>query len=203
MLTTPIIIITVLISIIAFQSPRLMDKCIFSPYAIKHNREYHRFITSGFLHANWVHLLINMFVLYSFSQIVEQGYSQLFGNKGMFYFLILYIGAIIISDIPSYKKHQNNGYYKSLGASGAVSAVVFASLVFQPLAPIYIWGLIGIPGIILGILYLVYSAQMTKRSADNINHDAHFYGAVFGFAYTILLEPKLFLHFINQLTSWL
>ena len=203
MVTIIIVIVTCIVSFGAFNSTRLMNRWIFDPYSIHHRKEYYRFITSGLLHGSWIHLIINMLVLYSFGTAVEEYYQEIFGTKGVLYFIILYIGGIVISDLPTYKKHQNDVIYKGLGASGAVSAVIFTSIVFQPLAKIYIWGVIGVPGIILGILYLVYSAQMSKRSADNINHDAHFYGAVFGFLFTIAMRPSLLLHFINALIAWI
>ena len=203
MLTTLIIVLTTIISIAAFQSPALMNRLIFDQFTINTKKEYFRFITSGLLHGSWVHLIINMLVLYSLGQAVEYYFSELFGSKAHFYFLLLYVGALITSDIPTFNKHKNNVLYKGLGASGAVSAIVFSSILFNPLAKIYIWGIIGIPGIVLGIIYLVYSVKMSKQSADNINHDAHFYGAVFGFLFTLILKPTLAIHFINELLSWL
>ncbi len=203
MLTTLIIVLTTIISIAAFQSPALMNRLIFDPFTINTKKESFRFITSGLLHGSWVHLIINMLVLYSFGQAVEYYFSELFGSKAPFYFLLLYVGALITSDIPTFNKHKNNVLYKGLGASGAVSAIVFSSILFNPLAKIYIWGIIGVPGIVLGIIYLVYSVRMSKQSADNINHDAHFYGAVFGFLFTLILKPTLAIHFVNELLSWL
>ncbi len=202
-MTYLIILMTVIISVAAFYNKNLMGKLIFSPYLVKNKKEYFRFLSSGFLHANWAHLIINMLVLYSFGMAVEKYYKDIFGITGNLYFIGLYLGAIIVSDIPTYLKHKNSSHYLSLGASGAVSAVLFTSILFNPLGKIYIWGMLPVPGIILGVLYLIYSAQMAKRSQDNINHGAHFYGALYGIVYTLVFEPKVFLHFINQLISWL
>jgi len=203
MLTIIIIALTSLVSIAAFQSPNLMNRLIFDPHIINTKKEYFRFLTSGLLHGSWIHLIINMLVLYSFGQVVEYYFSELFGSNAQLYFLLLYVGALITSDIPTFYKHKNDIYYRGLGASGAVSAIVFSSILFNPLSKIYIWGVIGVPGIILGVVYLIYSAKMSKQSRDNINHDAHFYGAVYGLVFTLILEPKLLVHFINELLSWI
>lgn len=200
-MTHYIIIITVIISVSAFYNPNLLDKWIFFPYRIFHEKQYYRFITSGFLHANWMHLIINMFVLWSFSQNVESYYKAYFGMKGIYYYLLLYLAAIVISDFTTFIKNKDNPYYRGLGASGAVSAVVFASILFNPMGQLLIWGVLPIPAVLFGILYLVFSAYYAKSSQGNINHDAHFYGAVFGFLYTLLLKPGLFLDFIEQIKN--
>ena len=200
-ITLIIVIITVLVSIAAFQNESLMTKLIMNPYVTKHRNEWYRFITSGIIHADWLHLLINMFVFFSFGAIVEKYYKLYFGELGNYYFIVLYIGSMIVSILPSYVKHHEQPHYNSLGASGAVSAIVFAYVIFDPLSNIYLYGLIGIPGIVAAILYLVYSWYMANKGGDNINHSAHMWGAIFGFLYTIVLEPDLFMNFINQLTD--
>ena len=141
-------------------------------------------------------------VLYSFGRIVEQYYGFYFSLKGILYYLLLYIGGTALSTLPSYGKHKDDYSYTAVGASGAVSAVVFASIVFDPLNKIYIFLIpIGIPAIIFGILYLVYSWYMGKKNIDNIGHDAHFWGAIFGFVFTILLKPVLLLQLFSILTG--
>src|SRR6185295_2102398 len=127
-----IIGITVLMSLAAFQSPELMNRWIMRPYAVRHGRQWYRFITSGFIHANWPHLLINMYVLYSFGQIAFTYYAHFFENKTILYFSLLYLGGIIFSDLPTYVKHQNDSLYMSLGASGGVSSLLFASILLAP-----------------------------------------------------------------------
>ena len=179
-----------------------MNKMIFNPYLVEHNREWWRFITSGFIHADWMHLLVNMFVFYSFGEATLDNYRNVFVERGEYYFLLLYFGGMIVADIPSYKKNRDNPDYNALGASGAVSAVVFAFIVFQPLTIFYLFGLIPIPGIIFGIMYLVYSLYEAKRAAGNINHQAHFWGAVFGFLFTLVMKPELFNNFIYSITNF-
>src|SRR5262245_50297116 len=129
-----IIVITVLMSAAAFQSRELMSRWIMSPYQVRTRNQWYRFITSGFIHANWPHLLINMLVFYSFARVVYMFYLAYFGSTGTIYFLVLYIGGIIISDLPTYIQHKDDSWYASLGASGAVSAVTFAFILAQPLS---------------------------------------------------------------------
>lgn len=195
-----IIIITAIVSIMAFNNGELFDKLRFNAYFIKHSKEGYRFLSYGLIHADWMHLIVNMYVLYAFSGIVESKYAEFFGVKGSFYFILLYIAAIAISTLPSFGKHKDNVYYNAVGASGAVSAVLFASILLFPNGGI---GLLFIPGKIpsylFGVIYLVYSAVMSKRGRDNIGHDAHFWGAVFGFTFTIALKPVLFIEFINKI----
>ncbi|MBK9732725.1 MAG: rhomboid family intramembrane serine protease [Chitinophagaceae bacterium] len=197
-ITLLIIILTVATSIAAFQSTDLMNRLLMNPYAVKHGRQWYRFISSGFIHANWTHLLFNIIVFYSFSSIVKYYYDYNFGMRSTWYFIVLYLGGMIISDLPTYIKHQNHSWYNSLGASGAVSAVLFAFVFLDPLGTIYFYFL-PMPGIVMGVLYLGYSWYMARQGGDNINHDAHFYGAVFGVVYTLLLKPSLGLDFIDKL----
>jgi len=199
MITNIIVLVTAFTSIAAFNSPKLLNDWIFEPYTIFRNKEYYRFLTSGLLHGGWLHLIINMFVLYSFGQAVEYYYSVTFGSNSTWFYMTLYAGALVISDLPTFYKNKDNVAYRGLGASGAVSAVVFASILFAPMNDILIWGILPVPGIVLGIIYLIYSARQAKQGADNINHDAHFYGAVFGFLFTLLLKPSLFGDFLHQL----
>ncbi|MEY3342991.1 MAG: hypothetical protein RL090_675 [Bacteroidota bacterium] len=201
-MTLYILAITVLISIAAFYSRELMGRLIFNPYMINVRREWWRFFTCGFIHADWLHLGINMLVLYSFGQAVEQNYASEFEDKAVFYYLLLYLGGVVISITPSYKKHLHNPGYNALGASGAVAAILFTAILFEPLRPIYLYPLLGVPGILFGLAYLVYSYYMDKKGNDHINHDAHFWGAVFGVVFTVALKPKILLHFIDKLTQF-
>lgn len=198
-ITIIIIIITCITSIKAFQSRETTSKLVFSPYLIKRRGEWHRFLTSGFIHGSWVHLFFNMYVLFLFGSYTEKFFAAAFQQWGAILYVILYVLAIVLSEVYSYFKHQDNPYYASLGASGAISAIVFASIVFNPLMKI---GLIfipffGIPAFIFGILYLLYSMYMAKNGQDHIGHYAHFYGAVFGFLFPIILKPSLALHFFD------
>jgi membrane associated rhomboid family serine protease len=199
-ITIGIIVITAIISVAAFGNKELHRRLLFNAYDIKHFRQGYRFFTYALVHADWVHLLINMMVLYSFGRIVESYYAFLFGSKGIFYYILLYAGGIILSTTPSYGKHKDNHSYNAVGASGAVSAVVFASIIFDPLNKIYLFMIpIGIPAVIFGVLYLVYSWYMAKKNIDNIGHDVHFWGAVFGFAFTLALKPSLINYFFGTL----
>ncbi|HPI31252.1 MAG TPA: rhomboid family intramembrane serine protease [Bacteroidales bacterium] len=199
-----IIAITALVSIMAMYNKDLFYRLKFSPYLILHSRQWYRLFTHAFVHAGWMHLLINMWVLYLFGQVVVDNYAGLFGIKGYYYFIILYVGAILISSLPSYGKYKDNPYYNAVGASGATSAVLFASILFYPIGKIMIFPIpIGIPAFIFGILYLIYSVYMSKRGGDNIGHDAHFWGAVFGVLFTIAIKPAVALYFIDQIRNFI
>ncbi|HLG33801.1 MAG TPA: rhomboid family intramembrane serine protease [Bacteroidia bacterium] len=198
-----IILVTVILSLLAFSSKEVLGRMIFNPYVMHEKREWWRFVTSGFIHADFVHLFVNMLVLYSFGDITLRYYTSVFDDMGDYYFLLLYFGGMIIASVSSYKKNYENPEYNALGASGAVSAVVFAFILFEPLRNLYIFGVLPIPGILFGALYLVYSYYEAKRAAGYVNHEAHFYGAVFGFAFTLFLKPDLFSTFINSITYFL
>ena len=198
-MTIYIVIITCIISFWAFKSPEVLSRLICNPYAVKHQREWYRLLTSGLIHADWAHLIVNMFVLYSFGGVVEDYYNALFEDKGTWYFLSLYIGGIVASIIPTYGKHKDNPSYNSLGASGAVAAVMFANILFDPSQKICLYGLLCLPGIVMGIAYLVYSWYSSRKAADHVNHDAHFWGALYGFAFTLVLQPSLGPHFVHEI----
>ncbi len=201
-MTLIIIALTIIISVYTFQNNHLFNKLLLNPFRLIHNKEYFRIITHGFIHADWTHLLVNMFVLFSFGKAIEMYLGNLkslgYIHNIQIQFLILYLGGIIISSIPSIVKHKNDSWYNSLGASGGVSSVVFASIFFDPLNIIYLY-FIPIPGIVFGVLYLVYSQYMSKKNRGNINHEAHFTGAVFGFLYPIIIHPGLIKVFFSQL----
>ncbi len=195
---TLLTLVTVGITIWGFSNRQLMEKFIMSPYAVVHEKQWWRIITHAFIHANWMHLIFNMIALWSFGIAVEQYFSMISPIPQMQFYL-MYFGAIIFSSIPDLKR-KNNPNYLSLGASGGVSAVIFAAIFFDPWNLIYIFFL-PCPGIVFGVLYLVYCSYMSKNGEnDHINHDAHFYGSIFGFIYPLLLEPSIWQHFIYQLT---
>jgi membrane associated rhomboid family serine protease len=179
----------------------MFEKLQFNAARIIHGKEYYRLISHAFVHAGWSHLLVNMFVLYFFGRGIEQYFGYYFGNKATAWFLLLYIGGILASNLWSLIKHQNNYYYNAVGASGAVSAVLFAFIFLNPWEKLYFFAVIPIPGILFAVGYLIYSYQMSKKTDDNVAHDAHLLGALFGFVYPILLKPTLFGHFIDQLFS--
>lgn len=204
MVTYFIIALTAIISILAFNNQHLFHALVFNPYMIDSRNQGYRFVSYALLHADWMHLLVNMFVLLSFGQAVEQFYGILFGIKGIYFYSLLYLGGILLSTAPAYARNKNNPSYNAVGASGAVSAVVFASIIISPLSPIrFVFIPVDIPAFIFGILYLIYSAYMARRGTDNIGHDAHFWGAIYGLAFTIILKPALVTGFVNQLMGWL
>jgi membrane associated rhomboid family serine protease len=175
---------------------------MFNPYQVYHRKELWRLVTHGFLHADWVHLIVNMIVLYSFGRNVEAWIYQLknedYINSPVLTYILLYFGGIIISTLITLFRYRNNYNYNSVGASGAVSSVVFTSIFFSPMDKIYFFGAIPIPGIIFAILYLVYSSYMGRRGKDNINHEAHFAGAIYGFIFPVLIDFDLVSHFLNE-----
>jgi len=203
MITYIIIAVTGLVSYLAFQNHDLMDKLQFNAAKVVHQKQYYRLISHAFIHANWSHLIVNMFVLYFFGRGIEQYFDYYFGNRATAYFLLLYFGGILASNLWSLIKHQNNYYYNAVGASGAVSALLFAFIFFNPWEKLYFFGILPIPGILFAVGYLFYSYQMSKKSTDNVAHDAHILGAIFGFIFPILLKPQLFTQFIDQLFSFL
>ena len=203
MITYIIIAITCVISYLAFQNHGLMDKLQFNAAKVIHQKQYYRLISHAFIHASWSHLLVNMFVLYFFGRGIEQYFGYYFGIRATAYFLLLYFGGILASNLWSLIKHQNNYYYNAVGASGAVSAMLFAFIFFNPWEKLLIFFVIPLPGILFAVGYLFYSYQMSKSSNDNVAHDAHLLGAVFGFVFPILLKPSLFNQFIDQLFSFL
>lgn len=203
--TLTILIVTVLSSYQAFERPAFKSNMLFLPNLIQRDfgRQAHRFLTSGFIHADWIHLIFNMFVLLEFGKVVEAFYTQAFGMTGRLLYALMYIAALIVSSIPSYIKHKDNPGYGALGASGAVSAVVFSFILFLPTAPLTFIFLpfFDIPAILLGIGYLLYSSYMAKRGDTRIGHDAHFYGALFGFIFPIAFEPRLLELFIMTIQA--
>ena len=195
-----IIIITVVISLVAFNDRNLFDKLKFNAFDIKHNKQLYRFFTHAFVHVDWMHLLVNMYVLYIFGDVVITFFQYYFGYKAGYYFVLLYIGGIIFSSLFDFFKHKENVAYNAVGASGAVASVVFASIILHPGASIYFFFIpIGIPAALFGLIYLIYSAYMAKRGNDNIGHNAHFWGSVFGIVYTIIIIPGFFTRFIDQI----
>jgi membrane associated rhomboid family serine protease len=185
-ITLIIIIATSIISFIAFSNHKLMDQFIFYPPAVRRGQIY-RFFSCGLIHADFGHLIFNMISLYLFGEAVESKFMEAFGPLGKLVYLGMYVLALAVSVIPTYINNKDNYHYRSLGASGAVSAVIFAGILFFPLAKL---GLFFIPiyvaGFIFGILYLFVSGWLDKRGGGNINHSAHIFGALFGIGFTII-----------------
>lgn len=202
-LTTIIIGITVITSILAFNRYKMLDRWMFMPYRIKKRGQWDRFILSGFIHKDYIHLLFNMFTFYFFGGVVEIFLKYQFGTLlGGGLFVVFYLLGIIISDVPTYKKYQDESHYRALGASGGTAATVFASIVIMPLSDICLFGIICLPGFILGILFLIYSYVKGQKGEDNINHDAHLYGAIFGIVFILILSPSSAGMFIEQIKDF-
>ena len=202
-ITLIIILVTVGISLWAWNNYSLMDRWIMNPYKVASQGQYYRLLTSGFLHADWGHLLFNMISLYAFGGLMEQVFDSLFGANGGIYLIGFYLVAIIVSDIPTFLKHRNDPGYNSLGASGGVSAFIFAAILVSPLTKLYLFFIpIGIPGFIFGPLYLLYSVYESRRGQGNVNHDAHIYGALFGIAFMIVAYPPVLSNFVDQIAGW-
>lgn len=201
-ITYTLIGITVLISMYAFNNEGVLRGFMMNPYLITSRNQYYRFLTSGFIHRDHMHLLLNMFSFYFFGGAIEQVFRILFGDWGGVYFILLYLSAIVVSDLPTYLKHRNDPGYNSLGASGGVAAVIFAFIILLPLEKICLYIAFCMPGFILGTLYIVFSYYQGRKANDGINHDAHLYGALFGMIYCIILYPESLPNFIQQVMSW-
>lgn len=199
MLNYIIIGLTCLISIPAFQNRELFARLLFNPTIIRGNNEWYRFVTHAVLHADFLHLIMNMYVLYMFGGMVEEIFVMSFGTfKGETYFFLLYFISIIASTVPSYEKHKNNYHYNAVGASGAVSAIVFSAILLNPWMSLSLMFIpIPIPAPVFGILYLVYCWYMALRGGDNIAHDVHYWGSLFGAAFTLAILPQTFFNLID------
>lgn len=197
-MTLLILMSTVLISLIAFNNSSFLNKQAFYPYIIKRTGEWYRFVSGGFLHAGWLHLGLNMFVLYNFGSIVEKIFKLHFAQLGGIVFVVYYFLAIAFSHIGSYIKFKDDNYFRSIGASGAVAACIFTVILYFPSATIYPYG-IPMKAVVFGILYLALEWYLGRRSNDMVNHDAHFYGALFGLLFPVIFEPYQALIFIHEI----
>jgi membrane associated rhomboid family serine protease len=197
-ITLIIIAVTVLVSFLSWNQATLFERLTFNPYSVMHRKQWYRLFSSALVHADLPHLFINMYVLYSFGEFIEKVY-QFYIPWGAQSYLMMYILCIAAANLKTLFEHKNNAWYNAVGASGAVSGVVFAFVLFAPVEKILFFGIIPIPAFLYGLLYLVYSQIMAKRGKDNIGHDAHFFGAVFGFVFTGMLRPELFQRFIQQI----
>jgi membrane associated rhomboid family serine protease len=195
-LTLVIVILTCLVSVPALSSAKMKEDLIFYPPAVTYQKQWYRFITSGFIHDDFMHLAFNMLALYSFGRFVESGFILMFGEgKGKLLYAFMYLLALIVSLLPTYLKHKENSRYRSLGASGAVSAVIFAGLIIEPRVGIGILFIpIPIKGYIFGPLYLIISSYLSRQGRGNINHSAHIWGAIFGVVF-IIVAASLFTNY--------
>ena len=177
-------------SLMAFNNRDLFNKYLFSPYLVTKRNEWYRMLTAGFLHGGWVHLLINLFVLWQFGVILEDYFIAIFGKGGSMAFMtLLFLGGIVFANIPALLQERTNYNYRSLGASGGVSAVLFSFILLDPWSLLYLYFILPIPSVIAGLLFLYYSWWASKNRNDNIDHMAHFAGSVYGLIITIIFYP--------------
>ncbi|GAA0710085.1 rhomboid family intramembrane serine protease [Dokdonella soli] len=193
--TLIIIAVTCVVSFIGFSNPRLIDRLILWPPAISRGKEYWRLASCGLIHADVPHLAFNMITLYFFGGFMEQFYAGYIGAPG---YALFYVGGLVVSCLPSYLRHRDDSGYRSLGASGAVSAVLFAFILLRPWTTILVFFL-PVPAIIYAVLYLGYTIYMDRQRTDRINHSAHLWGAIYGVLFTILIEPRVVGAFLQQL----
>jgi membrane associated rhomboid family serine protease len=196
-LTLLLIGLTVLVSWQAFEKPRLLDRLILWPPAIDRHKQYDRLLTHGFIHADWSHLLFNMITLYFFGSLVERWLVPMIGPVG---FVLFYLSAIVIAILPTYGQHRHDPHYRSLGASGAVSAVLFTYILLQPWSLILVFFL-PVPAIVYAVLYIGYSIWMDRHGQDNVNHSAHLWGAAYGVMFALLVEPSVLGSFLQRLMN--
>ena len=191
-ITLVIVIVTCLVTIGGFNSQKIIDDLIFYPPAITQHNQWYRFFSCGLIHADAGHLFFNMFSLYLFGDLVEKGFLYVFAEKGKILYLVMYVVALFVCLLPTFAKHKNDYYYRSLGASGAVSAVIFAGLLLEPTIKVGFFFIPPIiPGYVFGPLYLILSTYLEKKSRDNINHSAHIWGAIFGILFVIIMAYVL------------
>lgn len=201
-ITTILTIATVVVSLICFNNSSIFNKLKHYPLIEYKDKSYFRWLTSGFVHGDYLHLGVNMFVFYQFGTIVEEYfYASFNGNVGSILYIFIYLATIIMANIPTYYKQKHNGYFSSVGASGGVSGIVFIYIMLQPWSLLGLFAIIPIPAIIFGILYLWYSTWSAKNQNDNIDHEAHFYGAIAGILLAIITTPNILNIFLSQLVN--
>jgi len=193
--TLIIIAITCAVSFVALNNPKMIDALILWPPAVARDNQFYRLISYGLIHADIPHLLFNMITLYFFGRVMESFYNAAMGDFG---FAVFYVLGLLASILPTYLKHKGDSNYRSLGASGAVSAVLFAFILFQPWALIYVFFL-PVPAIVYAVLYVAYTIYSERQGGDNINHSAHLWGAAYGIGFTLVMEPRVLSVFLDAL----
>ena len=201
MVTLIIILITTAVSILCFNGSLRIGRMVFNAYQVWHRRQWYRMFSYGLVHGGWGHLIFNMLTLYFFGPVVERYFTAAFGSPaGTLLFALLYGSALAVSTAGDLIRYRNDYGYNAVGASGAVSAILFASILFEPKMGIYIFLIpIPIPGYVFAPLYLLYCWYMARRNMDNIGHTAHFWGAVYGLAFPLLCKPAIVMHFLNRM----
>lgn len=186
-ITLTIILCTGILSVLAFNREELRENLLFWPFMAAREGQHYRFLTGGMVHADFMHLFFNMISLYSFGGVLEEVLlPALFDERGRMMFALLYMMSLVFSCLPDYFLHRRDPYYRALGASGAVSAVIYSAITIVPTMPIRFFFIpFDIPGWVFGFLYLALSYHLARRGSDNIGHNAHFWGAVFGIVFTL------------------
>jgi membrane associated rhomboid family serine protease len=208
-ITVVILAITCIVSFTAFSNEKIMEDLIFYPPAVTNRNQWYRFITCGFIHADIMHLAFNMYSFYLFGRMVEEAFIQIFGDKGKLLYILLYIIALIVCLLPTYLNNKENYHYRSLGASGAVSAVIFAGIFIFPTMKMGLFLIpVMVPGFVFGPIFLILSAYLAKRGHGNINHSAHIWGGIFGIVFLIVCSQFLSSYrpvemFISQVTEYM
>ncbi len=208
-ITVIILAITCIVSFTAFSNEKIMEDLIFYPPAVTNRNQWYRFITCGFIHADIMHLAFNMYSFYLFGRMVEEAFMQIFGDKGKPLYILLYLIALIVCLLPTYLNNKENYHYRSLGASGAVSAVIFAGIFIFPTMKMGLFLIpIMVPGFVFGPIFLILSAYLAKRGHGNINHSAHIWGGIFGIVFLIVCSQFLSNYrpvemFISQVTDYM
>lgn len=201
--TGVIIALTCLVSYMCFQDHSAFTQLKHHPYSEHHDKQYYRLLTSGFLHGSFMHLLLNMYVLYEFGSVVEQLYTSSLGaGIGRAAFVLMYLVTIIAANMATHFKYRDYSGYAAIGASGVVSGILFSYVIFYPWSWLGIMFVVPCPAIVFAVLYLVYSSWASKNSNDNIGHDAHFYGAIFGMIFTFFLMPDQIGEFVERVLDF-
>lgn len=195
--TLVIIFATVAVSMLAWRDRGLLHRLVLWPPAVQRQRQYWRLLSYGLVHADGPHLLFNMVTLYFFGRLIEGVLGQL---AGPFAYVAFYAGGLLVAILPSYLRNRHDPSYRSLGASGAVSAVLFAFILLQPWALLFVF-FIPVPAIVFAAIYLAYSIWSSHRGGDNVNHSAHLWGAAYGIGFMLALEPRLLALFWQRLLA--
>lgn len=191
-ITLVILLLTCVISFTAFSNEKITNELIFYPTAVTNHNQWYRFITCGFIHADIMHLAFNMYTFYLFGNMVERAFGEIFGDAGKALYIIMYIASLVVCLLPTYLKHKDDYHYRSLGASGAVSAVIFAGIFLYPTMGLGIFPIpVTVPAFIFGPVYLLISAYLAKKGHGNINHSAHIWGALFGIVFLLITSRFL------------
>jgi len=199
--TYGLMIIIGLVTYVAWQKPELHARLMLNPHTVVHQKQYYRLLTSGFVHNNSMHLFLNLLTLYFFGLAIEQIFDYSFKGAGILLYVVFFVTAIVVANIPTMLKYKDQPHYNSLGASGGVSALVLAFVLFDPLQDLCLYGILCLPGYLLGALFIAYSVIMSKRNVDNINHDAHLFGAIYGVVFTLLIRPQTLRTFLEALSN--